>query len=169
MKAQILESVLLVPILSVSLLLVGGCGAKEEAAPPPPAEPSNTSQAAGADAQKLATSVQQSADQAAAALKDQAAAAQKAAGQALKDVTGTADSAKAQGLIDTAKQLVSQNKYSDALKTLNDLSNLKLTPEQQKLVDNLKAQVQKQIEAMAAKKATDEASKAVGGLLKPKN
>ncbi len=69
---------------------------------------------------------------------------------------------KAQALIDNAKTLVAATKYEDALKTLADLSNMKLTDAQQKIVDALKEQISK---AMASK-GTDEAKKAIGGLLK---
>jgi hypothetical protein len=141
----------------------GGCGSKEEATPPAPSEPAKPAAAPSVDAQKLATSAQQAATQAVDTLKAQAAAA--------KDALATTGAAagKAQELIDTAKGLTGQSKWSEALKVLNDLANYKLTPGQQTLVDNLKAQVQKQLEVLAAKKATDEAGKAVGSLLKPKN
>ena len=142
--------------MAVCLLLASGCGSKDEATLPAAGEATKASEAAAADAQKLATSAQRTASEAAAALKDATA-------------TAGDSTAKAQGLIDTAKRLTSENKWSEALKTLNELANVKLTPEQQKLVESLKAQAQKQIEAMATKKATDEAGKAVGGLLKPKN
>ena len=125
----------------IGLLFTSGCGNKEETAPPVAGEPATSVAAPVADAQKAAGS-----------LKDQA----------------TAATAKAQEMIDTAKKLTSENKWDEALKVVNDLANYKLTPEQQTLVDNLKAEVQKQLQALATKKATDEAGKAVGGLLKPK-
>jgi hypothetical protein len=159
MKRLTAQLMLLAPLICACLLFASGCGSKEEATPPAPNEPAKPAAAPAADAQKLATPAQQAATQAVDALTAQAATA--------KDALATA--AKAQGLIDTAKRLTGENKWSEALKILNDLASYKLTPEQQTLVDNLKAEAQKQLEALAAKKAADEAGKAVGGLLKPKN
>jgi hypothetical protein len=71
-------------------------------------------------------------------------------------------SAKANSIIDQAKALVSQSKYTEALSALGNLSSLKLTDEQTKIVTSLKEQIQK---AMAAKATTD-ATGAAGNLLK---
>ncbi|MBN2505884.1 MAG: hypothetical protein JXQ71_04245, partial [Verrucomicrobia bacterium] len=59
-----------------------------------------------------------------------------------------------QGVIDNAKNLIGQKKYSEALKTLGDLANVKLTPEQQATVDNLTQAAQK----LAARSATEKAA-----------
>lgn len=130
-----------------------GCGKQESQTPPAVTESRPTVEKTVSDAQKQAES--------------QKAAAQSAATQAEKAVTDAAASAgdQAQGLIDKVKTLVAEKKYNDAMTTLKELSALKLTPEQQKLVDELKAQVQKALAGSAADDAAKKASEATGGLL----
>lgn len=53
----------------------------------------------------------------------------------------SAAKAKADTIISQAKSFINDQKYSDALDALNKLSSMALTPEQQKTVDDLKAQV----------------------------
>lgn len=77
--------------------------------------------------------------------------------------TASADAtAKANSLIDQAKKFINDAKYSDAANIVNQLSTMKLTPEQEKLVADLKAQLQK---ALTSLSGTNAAS-AVGNLFK---
>lgn len=100
-------------------------------------------------------------------LKDTAEAAkttaEKAAGGVAKqaETAATAVSGTAQTLIDKARGLVTEKKYQEALTALGQLSDLKITDEQKKMVESLKTQIQK---ALAGQAAPDGAS-AVGNLL----
>jgi hypothetical protein len=97
----------------------------------------------------------------------QAAPVVDAAKSAVNDVTNqaaaqaTAAPEQAQGLIDRAKSLVADSKYTEALSSLNQLTTTKLTDDQQKLVDGLKAQIQ----AALAKATGSDAASALGGAL----
>ncbi len=65
--------------------------------------------------------------------------------EAAAAVTNTVSAVKDQAdeLITQAKTLIADQKYPEALDALNKMSGLALTPDQQKTVDDLKAQVQK--------------------------
>ncbi len=71
----------------------------------------------------------------------------------------TAATDQAQGLIDKVKDLIAKKDYTGALNTLKELSSIQLTPDQQQMVDSLKAQVQK---AMASGAASDLGNSATG-------
>lgn len=85
----------------------------------------------------------------------------------VKDIAAPA-SAKAQELIDSAKGLFTEGKFSDALAKLKDASSASPSTEQQGIIDTLKAQIEKAM--AAASKATTDATKsatdAVNNLLK---
>jgi outer membrane PBP1 activator LpoA protein len=69
--------------------------------------------------------------------------------------------AKAQEILTQAQALVGEEKYEEAGNLLQKLADLELTPEQQKMLDNLKATIQKAMESGAVK----EGAKAIGGMM----
>lgn len=143
-------------ITCAALAAVSGCK-KEE--PPPGAQQADqqdTAPGAAAVVDAAKTTVKEAADQAATQVKT---TAKELTDQATAQVKAAED--QAQGLINRAKSLVAENKYQEALNSLSQLTNLKLTAEQQKLVDGLKAQIQS---ALAKATATDPAA-ALGGAL----
>lgn len=151
-----MKSFVIVPICATVVLLSLNTGCSKEESP--------VSQAADATQKAVVEAVD--------TVKDKAVEVSQAAGKAVEDVKKTATDAAAaadsqvKALLDQAKGLVSEKKYNEALTLVKDkLSTLKLTPEQQSMVDSLKEQIQK---AMASLSGSD-ASKAGGDLLKPKN
>jgi hypothetical protein len=83
--------------------------------------------------------------------------------EAVKTATANA-SADIMAALENAKKLVTEGKWQEAAKALEPLGSLKLTPEQQSLVDQLKKQIA-QLQA-GSQKVTEGATKAVGDLLK---
>jgi len=128
---------LLVPITAVAFLL--GCGKSEEKTPTLPAAPATTAPAAPAAAAEAA----------------------KPAVAAASAPAPTAASTKADGLIEKTKTLLASKNFTEAGVALKELAATKLTPDQQKVVDGLKAQLKDYM----AKDAAAEASKAAGSLL----
>ena len=97
------------------------------------------------------------------ALKNTAETVKETGSKLVGDVAAPA-SAKAQELIDSAKGLVGEGKFQDALAKLKDIGGEKLSLNQQNLVDALKAQIQKALGATPPI-ATDAAG-AAGNLIK---
>ena len=151
MKLKIAGAGFVACLVAVTL---GGCGNKET--PPPPAtEAPKVVESATTNAPEAAATATAAEKTAVTAATETTQAVSQAAAEAPKQTA--AEATQIQGLIDQAKSLVDQKKYQDALDTLQQLASSKLTQEQQKLVDDLKAQIQKLM--------TSEAAKSVGGLL----
>jgi hypothetical protein len=145
------------------LLFAAGCGSKQEpagsesATPEQPAaseatQPAETPQAAvEAAGEKAQATVTAAVEQATSTVATQATAA----------VTGATNEVPA--LIEKAKGMVSNQQYQEALTVVNQLSNLKLTPEQQQLVDGLKTQIQSALAKTSASGAASALGNALGG------
>jgi hypothetical protein len=98
------------------------------------------------------------------AAKPQLEEAAKVVQAAVADASAAAQAKFAEAVAEV-KKLIAEGKGSEALqKVTTALSGLKLTPEQQKTLDELKAQAQ----AALSSKGVEDAKKAVGDLLKPK-
>ncbi len=135
--------------------LVAGCERKTEPPPAPPAKAEagtiqqqvgTAAAAAKETAQQAATAVTGAATQAATAVSSAATQAVQAAAQPATDAT-----AKAQAIIDSAKKLVSESKWQEVAQTLGQLKDLKLTPDQEKSLMDLKAQLEKMVKDAMSK------------------
>lgn len=143
--------------LTLASLLSGGCKDKPEATMQPPVQ--QTAPSAQPQVADTAKKVEQS-------VQAQKPAAEQTANNLTAATSLAVDVAKAQAqaLIDQAQKLITGTKYEDAANVLKQLSALKLTSEQQKLVSDMQGVVQKAI----ASKAAAEGVKAVGDLFKKK-
>ena len=125
-------------------------------------KPADSNQpAAGDQPAKETKSVSESLNEAAKPVVQEVEKAAKEVQAAVTNVAADATS-KANELIGQAKKLVSEAKYSDAMSIVNQLSTMKLTTEQEKLVADLKAQIQKAMTSLS----TTNAAGAIGNLLK---
>ena len=109
------------------------------------------------DTNKAADDVKKTTEGAAATVQEGATKAvdqaKEAGTKAAETVTDKVKEAggEAGAIIAKAQSLVSEKKYQEALTTLGGLKDMKLTDSQQKIVDDLKAQVQKLMSGDATK------------------
>jgi hypothetical protein len=153
------------PLVAIVALVLVSCNRNEPVATTPVVTTTD-------DASKTATATAE-ADKAAAAKAEASKAETAKIRDAVKVEAVPPDAAKpeaakatgnetVQALIDKAKSLIAENKFSDASGVLQQLSGQSLNGEQKTLVESLKEQIQK---ALAAK-ATENAAGAAGNLLK---
>jgi hypothetical protein len=115
------------------------------------------------DATKAAEAAKAEAVKTAEAAKVEAAKVEAAKVEAAKvEAAKAADTGKTQGLIDKAKGLIAESKFSEASTVLEQLTGQSLSGEQTKLVDGLKEQIEKGLIA----KTTENAAGIGGDLLK---
>jgi pilus assembly protein FimV len=168
---------IIIGLAAFSLIaLTNGCSKQEPAAPPvseapkAPAPATESISAAAADAQKTAANAEKAAADALAQKQAEAEKALQAEKTALADKAAQAQnqatnaSAGVQALIDTAKRLAGENKWSEVLNILSQLSAQNLNETQQATVNALKTEAEKHAQSAA----TDKAAGAAGGLLNPK-
>ena len=157
-------------IAASSLMVVAyltGCRQSTESTPTETGDAATTTDTR-TTTEKVTDSVKEAAKPVVEEVNKAVEAAKPAVEEAAKEVKEAAETVvadtttKANDLIAQAKKYISETKYSDATNILNQLSNMKLTPEQEKLVADLKTQVQK---AMTALSGTNAAS-AINSLFK---
>lgn len=143
-----------------AMFMVTGCEQKSES-------PSTAGGESAPESKGVAESVKEAAKPVVEEATKAYEAAKPAVEQAAKDVKEAATTAmsdataKANSMIDQAKKLISETKYSEAKDIVSQLTSMKLTPEQEKLVADLKAQIDKAIAALS----NTNAASAIGNLL----
>ncbi len=129
---------------------------------------STTTDGLKAKADAVATEVKETAQQAATEVK---AAAEKTASevkQSAQNLAANASSgieklrAEAQTLIEKAQTLVKDKRVNDAMEIVQKLSNMSLSPEQQKALEDLKSQ----LKSLASNQVVTNAASAINNFLK---
>jgi hypothetical protein len=127
--------------LSGLIALAAGCQKQTEPPAPvtPPAKAEET--ALKKEAAAVVETAKETAQQAATAVAGPATQAVQAVSQ-----TASAASDQAQTIIDAAKKQISEGKWQELAQTLPKLQGLKLTPEQEKSLMDLKTQLEKMVQ-----------------------
>jgi len=124
--------------------------AKNEPVTPAADDASKAAASAADAAKKGGEAAKAEAAKTADAAKTEAARVADAAKTDTADAAKAADNNKTQGLIDKAKSLIAEGKFSDAASVLQQLAGQSLSSDQQKIVDGLKEQLQKALAGNAA-------------------
>jgi nitrous oxide reductase accessory protein NosL len=160
---------------SVTALALAGCGKKEEPAPPPAqSQGSKLIDSANDAGKQVVDAAREVGQQVDAKAKEAGQAVGEAVKNVSQDINSTAKNAlgdstaavtaKYQETVAKAQSLLKDARYQDALTSLKSLSDLKLTPEQQKVVADLNTKIQTTWDA--SKNTTGTATDAVKGLFK---
>ena len=158
-------------ILSISALAlaVWFSGCKQDSKPVEKAAAETTTESSkgvtekASDAVKNATAaVKETGAKVVEDVKAAGTAADAAVTDKAKELTAPA-SAKAQELIDSAKSLINEGKFTDALAKLNATSGEAMSTNQVSMVDSLKAQISKATEATS--KAVSDATASASGVV----
>lgn len=120
--------------MCAAVAVVAGCSKSSETSPAPESTGGTTTTAPATTAEAVKDTAVKAVD-----------TAKEVTSQAVTAATTAASKATAQfnDLVGKAKTFIADKKYTEALDALNKLSGVVLTPEQQKTVDDLKAQAQK--------------------------
>ncbi len=124
-----------------AMILFTGCDRAEEQTPTPPSAPCRSARRRDNPESPTPTTP---ATPDTSEIKETVDATVDAAKETAKEVTNEVQ-AQAQKTDEEAKTLVTESNWEKALEKVTSLGNMKLTPEQQKIVDDLKATIQKAI------------------------
>jgi hypothetical protein len=143
-------------VLSGLMFVTASCSKKEESAPPSPASSGQAAQKAKAatsavaqEMQKVAETAKGVATQVQQTVREPGNTAKAVVDKAAADATATNTTAKGQNLIDTATRLVAEQRWGEVLRTVTQLKDVTLTPDQELSLSNLLQQLQKMVKGDA--------------------